>query len=120
MASALATHDRAEHAAQYLPADAAFFRDIVSGVVKEQGFLDRAIDDGLAKGWPLRRIEAVLRAVLRAGAFELHAKRDVPPKVVIKEYVDVAAAFVDRDETGMVNAVLDGLGRLWRAEEFAG
>jgi transcription antitermination protein NusB len=106
--------------AQYRPAEAAFFRDIVGGVVREQGRLDPQIDAVLARGWPLKRIEAVLRAVLRAGAYELTCRRDVPARVVTSEYVDVASAFVDKDETGLVNAVLDQLARQTRAEEFTG
>ena len=105
--------------AQYLPAEAAFFRDIVSGVVREQRALDPQIDDALAKTWPLKRIETVLRAALRAGVYELSHRRDVPARVVVSEYADVAAAFVERDETGMVNAVLDQLARQLRAAEFA-
>ncbi|HUZ31361.1 MAG TPA: transcription antitermination factor NusB [Xanthobacteraceae bacterium] len=104
--------------AQYLPAEAAFFRDIVGGVVREQGTLDPLIDAALARGWPLKRIETVLRAILRAGAYELAHRRDVPARVVASEYVDVAAAFVDKDETGMVNAVLDQLARQLRGDEF--
>jgi transcription antitermination protein NusB len=106
--------------AQYLPAEAAFFRDIVTGVVREQRTLDPQIDAALARGWPLKRIETVLRAVLRAGAYELAYRRDVPARVVTSEYVDVASAFVDKDETGMVNAVLDQLGRELRGEELGG
>jgi N utilization substance protein B len=105
---------------QYLPAEAAFFREVVSGVVAEQRKLDPLIDAALARGWPLKRIETVLRAVLRAGAYELDHRRDVPARVVVSEYVDVAHAFVDADETGMVNAVLDQLARQIRAEEFGG
>ena len=105
--------------AQYLPAEAAFFRDIVAGVVREQRALDPLIDEALQKGWPLMRIEAVLRAVMRAGAYELIHRRDVPARVVIAEYADVASAFVEREETGMVNAVLDQLARKLRAQEFA-
>ncbi len=105
---------------RYRPAEAAFFRDIVVGVVREQSRLDPQIDAALARGWPLKRIEAVLRAVLRAGAYELACRRDVPARVVMSEYVDVAAAFVDAEETGMVNAVLDALARQMRAAEFAG
>ena len=104
--------------AQYLPAEAAFFRDIVSGVVREQRRLDPMIDEALQKSWPLKRIEAVLRAALRAGAYELDHRRDVPARVVVSEYADVAAAFVERDETGMVNAVLDQLARQMRGAEF--
>lgn len=104
--------------AQYLPAEAAFFRDIVTGVVREQRVLDPMIDDALQQGWPLKRIEAVIRAALRAGAYELSHRRDIPARVVITEYADVAAAFVERDETGMVNAVLDQLAHKLRGDEF--
>jgi transcription antitermination protein NusB len=103
---------------QYLPAEAAFFRAVVEGVVREQRSLDPLIDAALEATWPLRRIEAILRAVLRAGAFELGHRSDVPARVVVAEYVDVANAFVDRDETGMANAVLDHLARKLRAAEF--
>jgi transcription antitermination protein NusB len=104
---------------QYRPAEAAFFRDIVGGVVREQIRLDPQIDTALSRGWPLKRIEAILRAVLRAGAYELACRPDVPARVVIAEYVDVAAAFVDQDETGMVNAVLDQLAHELRAAELS-
>ncbi|HET9717601.1 MAG TPA: transcription antitermination factor NusB [Pseudolabrys sp.] len=104
--------------AQYLPAEAAFFRDIVSGVVREQRELDPLIDEALSGGWPLKRVEAVLRAALRAGAYELVHRLDVPARVVVAEYADVAAAFVGHDETGMINAVLDGLAKRLRAGEF--
>jgi N utilization substance protein B len=103
---------------KYLPAESAFFRDVVSGVVRDQAKLDPLIDEALSKGWPLKRIEAILRAVLRAGAYELQHRKDVPGRVVVSEYVDVANAFVDREETGMVNAVLDQIGRQFRGDEF--
>jgi transcription antitermination protein NusB len=103
---------------RYLPAEAAFFRDIVSGVVRDQAKLDPLIDDALAKGWPLKRIDAILRAVLRAGAYELEHRKDVPGRVVVSEYVDVAHAFVEAEETGMVNAVLDQIARQFRSNEF--
>jgi len=104
--------------AQYRPAEVAFFRDIVGGVLREQTRLDPQIDAALTRGWPLKRIEAVLRAVLRAGAYELTCRRDVPAQVVMSEYVDVASAFLDRDETGMINAVLSELAHQLRADEF--
>jgi N utilization substance protein B len=103
---------------QYLPAEAAFFREIVVGFVREQRKLDPLIDRALAGGWPLKRVEAVLRAILRAGTFELDHRRDVPARVVVSEYVQVAHAFLDGDEAGMVNAVLDALARQLRAAEF--
>jgi N utilization substance protein B len=105
--------------AQYLPAEAAFFRDLVSGVLREQRTLDPLVDTALVEGWPLKRIEAILRAVLRAGAYELKHRSDVPARVIVSEYVDIAHAFVDREETGLVNAVLDQIARQCRAGEFA-
>jgi transcription antitermination protein NusB len=96
---------------QYLPADADFFRQIVSGVIKHQLQIDPAIDAALAKGWPVNRIDATLRAILRAGAFELLRRQDIPSRVVITEYVDVARAFYDDDAAGMVNGVLDAIAK---------
>jgi len=105
---------------KYLPAEAAFFRDVVSGVLREQRVLDPLIDETLASGWPLRRVETIVRSVMRAGGYELAHRKDVPGRVIISEYADIAAAFVEREEIGMVNAVLEHLGRQFRADEFAG
>ncbi|PSC06430.1 transcription antitermination factor NusB [Alsobacter soli] len=104
---------------EFKPADAGFFREIVSGVVQEQRLVDQKVDAALAKGWPLKRIEAVLRAILRAGAYELIRRQDVPARVAITEYVDVANAFYDGDESGMVNAVLDSIAREVRGDELS-
>jgi transcription antitermination protein NusB len=96
---------------QYLPADADFFRQIVAGVIKAQLDIDPAIDGALASDWPVTRIDATLRAILRAAAFELLRRRDIPQKVVITEYVDIAKAFYEDDAPGMVNGVLDTIAK---------
>jgi N utilization substance protein B len=103
---------------QYKPAEVDFFRDVINGVLKHQRDIDRDVDQTLQQGWPLRRVEAVMRAILRAGCYELKHRKDVPARVVITEYVDVAAAFLARDEVGMINAVLDTLAHKARAPEF--
>jgi transcription antitermination protein NusB len=103
----------------YTPADLAFFRDVVSGVQRDQLPIDRALDETLAEGWPLRRVEALMRAILRAALYELRNRPDVPARVAVTEYVDVAAAFFGSDESGMINAVLDALARQTRPAEFA-
>jgi len=103
---------------QYNPAEVVFFRDIVAGVLKDQQDIDRALDDTLAQGWPLKRVDALMRAILRAGFYELRSRPDVPARAAIKEYVDVAGAFYGRDESGMINAVLDALARKTRPKEF--
>jgi len=104
---------------QYEEADIDLFRAILRGVLADQVTIDRETDAMLQEGWPLRRVEAVMRAILRAGMFELLHKIDVPARVVITEYVDVAAAFLGADEVGMVNAVLDRLARKTRPQEFS-
>jgi N utilization substance protein B len=103
---------------QYRNADAVFFRDIVSGVVREQADLDPVVHTTLTAGWPLARIDVTLRAILRAGAYELSGRSDVPARVVIAEYVDVAKAFFEGDVPAMVNGVLDAIARRIRPDEF--
>lgn len=98
-------------------AEESFFRAIVEGVVADQVAIDRAVDDALAKGWPLKRIEAVLRAILRAGVFELKNRPDVPLRVIVSEYMRVTDSFYTEQEPAMVNAVLDAIARDIRAGE---
>ncbi len=96
---------------QYLPADADFFGQIVRGVIKSQLDIDPTIDNALTDGWPVGRIDATLRAILRAATFELLRRRDIPPSVVITEYVDVAKAFYEDEAPKMVNGVLDTIAK---------
>lgn len=103
---------------QYKPAELAFFRNVLQGVLDHQAAIDRRVDRALSGGWPLARIETVMRAILRAGAYELYKRKDVPTRVVIKEYVDVAGAFFGPTEAGMINAVLDRLAREAREGEL--
>jgi len=93
----------------YGEADAVLFADIVRGTAARQDDLDRAISGVLTPDWPLARLETVLRAILRAGAYELVARADVPARVAISEYLDVAHAFYAGKEPGLVNGVLDRL-----------
>jgi N utilization substance protein B len=98
--------------------DQDFFAAILRGVPQHQMEIDRAIAGSLASGWTLARIDSILRAVLRCGLFELVARRDVPARTVIDQYVAVANAFFGGEEPGFVNGVLDRLARRKRAAEF--
>ncbi len=102
----------------YLEADAAWFRSIVSGVVKDQKIIDPIIHESLTDTWPLARIDSTLRATLRAGVYELTNRRDVDARVVVSEYVEIAKAFFDGDEPKMVNGVLDVIARTVRSGEL--
>ena len=80
-------------------------------MVADQAAVDRAIAMRLATGWRLERIDATLRAILRAGAYELTRRPDVPTEVAIDEYVEIAKSFFEGPEPGFVNAALDGIAR---------
>ncbi len=95
----------------YRQADSQWFRKILSGVVKNQKQIDPVIHQSLEGDWPLSRIDSTLRAILRAGAYELANRPEVPVAVVISEYVDIAKAFYDQAEPKLVNAVLDRVAR---------
>ncbi|HTO41440.1 MAG TPA: transcription antitermination factor NusB [Rhizomicrobium sp.] len=98
--------------------DEDFFGDLVRGVPKHQDEIDRAIVKSLASDWKLSRVDSILRAILRTAVYEFVSRRDVPVKVVIDQYVDIAHAFFEGDEPAFVNAALDKIGRRKRAVEF--
>ena len=89
--------------------DIKFFKAIVEGVVSHQREIDPIIDQQLAEGWRLVRVDSILRAILRAGAYELMERKDVPVRVVINEYINVGHAFFSEDEPRVINGVLDAL-----------
>jgi N utilization substance protein B len=101
--------------AQYHAAEQDFFDDVVSGADARREEIDALISGRLAEGWTLERLDRPMRAILRAGAYELIARRDVPVGSVISEYVDVAHAFYDKRESGFVNGLLDAIAKETRS-----
>ncbi len=95
----------------YAPAEQAFFDDVVSGVDARRAEIDVLIAGKLATGWSLERLDKPMRQILRAGTYELLARKDVPTRSVISEYVDVAHAFYERREAGFVNGLLDAIAK---------
>ncbi|MEM9724985.1 MAG: transcription antitermination factor NusB [Pseudomonadota bacterium] len=105
--------------AQYREPDIDHFRAVLSGVPERQREIDRLTDDALVARWPLGKIDPTLRAIFRCGGFELLGLPDVPPRVAITEYVDVAKAFfTEGQEARFVNAVLDHMARVARPDAF--
>jgi N utilization substance protein B len=96
---------------EYEEAEIDFFDDVVSGVDARRDEIDGLIARRLPADWPLHRLDRPMRQILRAGAYELAARIDVPTGSVISEYVDVAKAFYDRKEAAFVNAVLDAVAK---------
>jgi transcription antitermination protein NusB len=99
-------------------ADVTFFAEIVKGVVRRQREIDPQVDQQLRTGWRLVRVDSILRAILRAGVFELLERSDVPARVAINEYINIAKAFFEADEPKVVNGVLDRIAHKVRAKEF--
>ncbi len=95
----------------YEEAEIAFFDDVVSGADARRSEIDALIAERLAQGWSIERLDRPMRAILRAGAYELVARPDVPVATVISEYVDVAHACYDKRETGFVNGLLDAIAK---------
>lgn len=95
----------------YAPAEESFFDDVVSGVIARRDEIDALIVARLSDGWSLERLHSPMRQILRAGAYELIARPDVPTGTVISEYVDVAKAFYDKRESGFVNGLLDAVAK---------
>lgn len=99
-------------------ADPAFFADIVRGAAADQERIDADLSAALVDDWPLARIDSVLRAILRAGVWELAHRPDVPPRVSISEYTSIAHAFFTGKEPSLANGVLDRLGRSLRPSDM--
>ena len=97
--------------AKYADADVDFFDDLVKGATARAGEIDLAIERKLASGWTLARLDKPMKALLRAGTYELMARKDVPVGATISEYVDVAHAFYERRESGFVNGLLDAIAK---------
>jgi N utilization substance protein B len=95
----------------YVPAEEAFFDDVVTGVDKRRDEIDALIAARLSSGWSLDRLDKPMRQILRSGAYELLARADIGTGTVISEYVDVAHAFYDKRESGFVNGLLDGVSK---------
>jgi len=92
-------------------ADEAFFADLIRGAVGQQAEIDKAVTGRLASNWKLERLDATARAILRAGAWELIHRPDVPLEVAIDEYVEIAKSFFEGPEPGFINGALDGIAR---------
>ena len=103
--------DRDVEGERLAAADEAFFAELAKGVVSNQAKVDQGIVKRLASGWRLERLDATARAVLRAGAFELMYRPDVPTEVVINEYVEIAKSFFEGPESGFINGALDAIAR---------
>ena len=104
--------------AQYAEADREHFKWLVRNASERIGELDECLGGALDKGWSVTRLGALMRALLRAATIELLARPDIPARVVMNEYIELAGAFFSRREPAFVNAALDTLARRLRAGEF--
>jgi transcription antitermination protein NusB len=110
--------DAARDETDFGEADRDLFVVLARGTATQRDAIDRTIAAALSPDWPLTRLDAVLRAILRVGAYELAHRRDVPPEIAINEYLDIAHAFFSDKEPGLVNGVLDKIAHDLRPEEM--
>jgi transcription antitermination protein NusB len=96
---------------EYADADVQFFDDLVRGTLARVAEIDQLIARHLTRSWSVERLDRPMRAILRAGSYELMARPDVPVGAAISEYVDVAHAFYERREAGFVNGILDAVAK---------
>lgn len=96
---------------EYAEADVDFFDDVVKGTHARREEIDGLVESKLTSGWSLDRLDKPMKAILRAGTYELLARNDVPLGAAISSYVDVANAFYQRREAGFVNGLLDAIGK---------
>lgn len=99
---------------QFAEAERAFFDDVVKGTLARRDEIDELLESKLAEGWSLARLDKTMLQILRAGAYELMARADVPTSTAISEYIDVAHAFFDAREAKFVNGVLDAVAKAVR------
>ncbi|MGE0653399.1 MAG: transcription antitermination factor NusB [Alphaproteobacteria bacterium] len=101
------------------PPDPSLFGAIVRGVSQRRASLDGMIGGALTTDWTVDRLQILVRLILEAGAFELTERPDVPPRVAINEYVNLAHAFFDGAEPGLINGVLDAIAKAYRGDDMA-
>jgi len=114
--SNVADSDDEDAKSNSLQLDHGYFEDILKGILKSQTALDPLIDEHLRSGWRLNRIDSTLRAILRAGAYELQSRHELSVGLIIDEYLNIAHAFFEGDEPKVVNAVLDKLAKSIRTD----
>ncbi|MBA3457196.1 MAG: transcription antitermination factor NusB [Deltaproteobacteria bacterium] len=88
------------------PGAQVFARDLVAAATEKSAEIDELIASA-SKNWRIDRMSRVDRNILRLGACELLAFRDVPTKVVINEAVELAKRFGTAESSAFVNGVLD-------------
>lgn len=107
-----------EHRIGEADVDMAFFEDVLKGVIEFQDVLDKDISDHLSAKWSFRRLDMTLRAIMRAGTYEISRRPDIPALVIVDEYVSIAAEFFEQSEPAFVNGTLDRYAKKIRAAEF--
>jgi len=107
-----------EDEAGMVAADEGYFEDLVNGVVERQDEIDKMIAKNLSKNWTIKRLDLTLRAILRAGSYEILRRPDVPALVIIDQYVSITSEFHEDNQTGFVNRVLENMAKSARQAEF--
>ncbi len=101
----------------YKQPDTTLFVSLVRGTEAQLDTLDEMVTAHLGEGWTLHRMDGVLKAILRVGAYELAFASDTPTPVILNEYLDITRAFFDTKEVAFINSVLDKIAKIVRSQE---
>ncbi len=92
----------------HLIPDRRFLKKTLAGTIEHLEALDKLINNHLSQEWDLETLDPVILSILRVGAYEMYYT-EIPPKVVIDEYVEVTHHYFSEVECRLVNAVLDAM-----------
>ncbi len=97
-------------------ADVAYFENLLLGMIDNKTKIDSQLETVLDR--PRTELDPVEYAILHLGVYELMSQKDVPPKVVVNEAVELAKMFGAEESHKFINGVVDKLAHQIRQSEF--
>jgi transcription antitermination protein NusB len=94
-----------------------FIKDVVSGTLERSDLIEETINSHLTKDIDLIKTDKLLKIILFAAVYELMFKHNTPKKVIINEYLLASEYFVEKIQTGYLNAILDKISKELRKQE---
>jgi N utilization substance protein B len=110
--SSIAPNEKSEDINEKLhEADEEFYIELVKGTQGLVSKINEILNNSLDDSWPIDRMEILLLTILRCGIYEIISHRDIPPAVLISEYISITDSFFSGNESALVNAILDKLSK---------
>lgn len=88
---------------------------LARAVEVEKGALDEMLGE-VSVGWPVHRMSAIDRSILRLALYEMLHVEDVPAEVAVNEAIELARGFSSDEAPQFVGGVLRGAKEAWLGE----